>query len=140
MFKNLRSKRTHLKIKTYSFKYIIVFTVLIKILIIRTDKSVFFKSMLRYVKRVTHWKPTQKFKFKFINIFKSYSQHNHQVYFRNKFFFNTSKLYFIFATQLFICAVQYSCRIYRTVLIFVFNEPFTHIYISFLFRIRGDTI
>ena len=36
-----------LKTKTCSFKYIIVFTVLIKIFIIRNDKSVFSKSMLK---------------------------------------------------------------------------------------------
>ena len=98
----------------------------IKILIIRTDKSVFFKSMLRHVKRVTHWKPTQKFKFKLVNIFKSYSQHN-QVFFRNVFCFISSKLYLIFTTQWLICAAPIHCKIYRTVLIFEFNEPFTRI-------------
>ena len=94
------------KTKTCSFKYIIVFTVLIKILI---------ESMLRHVKRVTHWKPTQKFKFKLVNISKSYSQHNHQVYFRNKFCFISSKLYLIFITQWLICAALYTVR---------FTEPY----------------
>ena len=79
-------------------------------MIIRTDKSVFFKSMLRYVKRVTHWKPTQKFKFKLVNIFKSYSHHNRQVYFRNNFCFISSELYFIFTTQWLICEPLYTVR------------------------------
>jgi len=103
------------KTKTCSFKHIIVFTVLIEILIIGTDKTVFFKSMLRHLKRVTHWKPTQNFKFKLVNIFKSYSQHNHQVYFRNKFCFISSKLYLIFTTQWLICTVPITVR---------FTEPY----------------
>ena len=97
-----------------------------------TDKYVFFKSMLRHVKRVTHWKPTQNFKFKLVNILKSYSQHNHQVYFRNKFCFISSKLYLIFTTQWLICAALIHCKIYRPVLIFVFNKPFTHIYFNLI--------
>ena len=78
----------------------IFFTIFIKTLINKTDKSFFFQSRPRHVKTATHWKPIQKFKLKLVNIFKSNSQHNHQVYFWEFFFcFISSKLYFIFTTQ-----------------------------------------
>ena len=93
--------------------HIIVVAILIKILVIRTDKSVFFISGLWHV-RVTHWKPIQKLKLKLVNIFKSFSQHNHRVYFRQNFCFISSKLYLNFSTQQLICAAPIHCKIYRT--------------------------
>ena len=76
-----------------------MFTIFIRILIIRTDKSICFKSRLRHAKTVTHGKPIKKFKLKLENFL---STQPSSVF---------SKKFLFYHFQ--ICAAPIHCKIYQ---------------------------